>query len=58
MNVGERIILELNLLYKGNKKLFFLLGLIIVLCKVVGVAPIDTRDILYMDQPFYPLLIR
>lgn len=44
--------------YLGNKKVVFFLGLITTLCKWVGVPLLEVYEVLLIDPPIYPFLVR
>ncbi|KAH0698648.1 hypothetical protein KY284_012863 [Solanum tuberosum] len=58
LSVGAQIISYWKMLYQGNKKAFFLPGLITALYKRAGVPLFDTDEVLPMDPPLHPLLVR
>lgn len=53
LNVGEQIISEWKMFYRGNKKIF-LLRLVTMKCEKVGVPHVDTDEVLHMDPPISP----
>ncbi|KAH0650067.1 hypothetical protein KY284_029979 [Solanum tuberosum] len=46
------------MLYRGNKKAFFLSGLITVMRKRAGVPLFNVDEVIYMDPPLHPILVR
>ena len=52
LNMGAEIILELKMFYKGNKKTFFLPGLITTLRNRADMPLFDGEEVLPMDPPF------
>uniref|UniRef100_M1D9D1 Uncharacterized protein n=1 Tax=Solanum tuberosum TaxID=4113 RepID=M1D9D1_SOLTU len=44
--------------HRGNTNVFFLPGLVTVMCKRARVLLLDTDEVLPMDPHFHPLLIR
>uniref|UniRef100_M1DX70 Uncharacterized protein n=1 Tax=Solanum tuberosum TaxID=4113 RepID=M1DX70_SOLTU len=44
--------------YQGNKKTFFLSGLVTRMCNRAGLPLLDTDEVLPIDPLFHPLLIR
>uniref|UniRef100_M1DXF8 Uncharacterized protein n=1 Tax=Solanum tuberosum TaxID=4113 RepID=M1DXF8_SOLTU len=44
--------------YRGNKKAFFLPELIIALCKQAGVPLFNVDEVISIDPPLHPLLVR
>lgn len=57
LNIGAQIIFEWKMFYQGIKKAFFLLELIIAVCKRVGVPLFDGYEVIPMDPPLYHLLV-
>uniref|UniRef100_M1DL21 Putative plant transposon protein domain-containing protein n=1 Tax=Solanum tuberosum TaxID=4113 RepID=M1DL21_SOLTU len=58
LNVGEHIISEWKMFYRGKNKAFFLPVLVTALCKQAGVPLLDTDEVLPMDPLLHPLLVR
>ena len=58
LNIEEQIMFEWKLLYQGNKKIFFLPGLVIVICKRVGMPLLDIDEVLPINSLSLPILIR
>ena len=58
LNVGEQIICQWNMFYQDDKKAFFHICLITTLCKRAEVPLFDIDEVLPMDPPIHPLLVR
>ncbi|KAH0665019.1 hypothetical protein KY285_026225 [Solanum tuberosum] len=56
--MGAQIISKWKVFYRGNKKAFFLPGLVTAMCKRERVPLLDTYEVLHMDPPLHPLLVR